>query len=242
MAGIALKRRRWAPGPDTAINWSHPLAHGLSDFYVFDGSTYVCLVKGDRMIREAGLGASTYALGRAGSSTAVNAGAYRQLVPSTSIGTYPASFTWVGQSLGTSSNGTTLFAINAQPPTNVTDNDPFLWGIDRGSTQPRLFHPNGNTWNGNFLSGTAMTTGNLTVVVGVTNTGDQRLYQNGILTASNTLTLSNPVIADPYLGISTYMATRNGNERSAVGMIHRRSLTAGDAAALYADPFCMLKG
>lgn len=243
MAGLALKQHRWAPGPDALINWSHPLAHGLSDFYVWDGATFVCLVKGDRMTRQSGLASSTTALGRSGSSSgSANSGAYRQMTSST-IGTYPTTFTWVGQSLGApAGNGVALMAITAQSPTLSADVVPYLWGLDRAATtgEVRMFDPSGASYTG-FTTGTALTTGALSVVVGVTDNNDQRLYQNGVRTVSATAARSDPTITDPYLCISTYLDFRTPAERSTVAMLHRRALTAGEAAALYADPFCMLR-
>lgn len=238
MAGVALKRR----GVGARVNWSHPLAQGLRCFYVFDGSTFVCLVTGNRMTRQTSLTRGGTVYGEAGKSTAVSSGAFVLLSDiEMTVPAYPISFTWAGVFRAGYTNGAGLWSITQGTPDDAASTTPFLMGIDRDTASSvRFYAPNGATFV-TALIGTDISAGAPTVITGVATASGKILYQNGIRIANNGTALANPVLTTPHFAVQAFQTDRAPASECSAVMLHTRALAQTEVADLYEDPFAMLE-
>jgi hypothetical protein len=228
MPGVAFARKRWAPGPNARVDWSHPLGAGLG-FAWSAAAGAVDLVSGAPPTVNASLG--TKGSGVMGATVNHGPTGYLQfkcapwddpiscLVVLRTTTASPGSYAGV---IGDSTPGTRIrFGSNGA-------------NVPLGTI--------GSIADYTFSSLPTIGIGNYVVIYQLTSTA----FECHLPGASQTLAASGMTANGGDVLVGTWAnpapPAESCNAPLTLVALWRRALSAADRSALFADPFCMLRG
>lgn len=235
MAAPAIGRRsRWAPPAGAALDWNHPLSQGLVGFWTGDGTDLTGKLRlvpsgVSRGVGEFGDGAAMVTADANMSAGALDAHKIQVPVTLVAVVTEFATRAFLPM-FGVAVNNGELPRLSYM-----------LYYTDSG----RVYCRSNNA--GSIVDGTVSTSplpAGPNVVVGVFTGTGMELWLNGRRDRTDAVTL-NPTYPGTCWVTSgvklPYIAGRIPNSIFHAGSMYARVLSGNEIAALYADPYCMLR-
>lgn len=220
-------RKRWAPGTNAQIDWSHPLAASLRSLWLpgirvdpVDGRPWTENVAS----RTSGTFGEARQVAATNVITRPNVPLLAQIGSFMVVQRLTAAPTGNGAGVGNSTNDTTN-----------------RWGAHIPYGDGTIYFDVTNTSTGR-LTAAGWTFGNWDVFVFTNgNTGGQSIWGNGLRLANDATIAPSSGISGTW-GIGQHAGTLNGNSQQvSIVAAWGRELSANEIAALTGDPFCMLR-
>jgi hypothetical protein len=233
MAAPAIGRRpRFAPGPTTRVDWSHPVAQGLG-FCTLDGTVDIAygIPITQNNAPDHGLMPTGRARSYVGASTQYSS---FPAAPSVQSPTQVSIVVWMQRTNGN---------VNVYVGQDINANRVFTFD---GASATR-FYVNGGGGT-DIVTGATNISGSVSprprMIAGTATSGASiNVYVDGVLDGTaSPCTFNATQTADWNIGRRAFSGAEN-YVTGTIGpvMIWRRALTASEIALLYADPFCFLR-